>query len=129
MTCGLKFAGCGDAAAPTFAPTALRPCKPTTQTIARTMAKALTCMAAIMQPSLVLVEPFGELDVGAERVGQKRDCQAEIGCFPEGDVELHARRLKLLAERFEVPDLEADVIDDAALGAGRGRRARRLNRE
>src|SRR5205809_6321464 len=71
------------------------------------------------------VEAFGHLDVRAPGVLDERDRDAERGDLGIGTVKLDAVCFQLLCERFEVPDLEADVIDGAARGAHIRRRRRR----
>src|SRR5258705_6839797 len=60
-------------------------------------------------------QSFGQLYTRPDRIQNKGDLQTDSRHFTERRVEGHAGRLKGLHKRFEIPDLEADVIDRATL--------------
>src|ERR1700704_6379283 len=68
-----------------------------------------------LRASRNLVQSLGHLDVGAPRVLDEGDCDAERGVLGIRALQLDALRLELLAELLEVLHFEADVIDRAAL--------------
>jgi hypothetical protein len=72
--------------------------------------------------SSILVVVLGQLDEHAGWVGDVRDVEANGGNISKRDVELHAARLELRAEGFQIRDLEPDVIDRPAFRANGGRR-------
>src|SRR5688572_25541144 len=68
-----------------------------------------------------LIETFSELDVGAPRVDDEGDVDAEGIDAPEGDRRLNALSLDLREELLQVLDLEANVIDSSPGGSDRRR--------
>src|SRR5437773_4340503 len=82
------------------------------------------CDAAQMASS-ILVVALGQLDIHAGWIGDVCDVEADGGNISKRDVELHAASLELLAEGFQICDLEADVIDRPAFRGDGGRRGRR----
>src|ERR1700681_4152157 len=72
----------------------------------------------------ILVVALGQLDVHAGWIGDVREVEADGGNISKRDIELHAAGLELLAEGFQILDLESDVIDRPAFRAAGGRRGR-----
>src|SRR5262245_10742469 len=66
---------------------------------------------------LDLGEPVGELDVGAPRISNECNRDVERSHLRKGPLELDAHAFEVLAERLEIPNLEANVIQRAALSA------------
>src|SRR5262252_9007748 len=75
---------------------------------------------------LDLREPLGQLDVRAPRIFDESDVYAERVDLPIRNRQRNAGVLEPFRERFEVLDLEADVIERSTL---RGDRRRRRGRE
>src|SRR5271165_6646666 len=69
--------------------------------------------------SLVLIEPLGELDIRAVRIGQERvgDSSARNLAIP--DVKLDAVRLRFGAEGFKVFNFKSDMIHSPSLSSRR----------
>lgn len=63
------------------------------------------------------VGPLVELDIGAPRISDERECcaRALLGIRA---IELDAVGFELLDETLQVDDIEADVVEHAALGGG-----------
>src|SRR6267143_7023701 len=68
-----------------------------------------------LRASRNLVQSLGQLDVGAPRILDEGDGDAERVNFGIRALQLDALCLQLLAELLEVLHFEADVIDRAAL--------------
>src|SRR5204862_7640440 len=95
-------------------------------------AAPLSRMAASFNVSccfLIFVVALGELDVDPGWIRDVRGVEANLGNLPVWLIELDAFGLELLAERFQVLDLESDVIDRASSRAGGWSRGRRLELE
>src|SRR5580704_14138605 len=82
---------------------------------------------------LDLIQPFRQLDVCTPGILDERDGNVQRRNLRVGALQLDAVGLELLGERFEVLDLEADMVDRAALraddGRGRGREIERDSRQ
>ena len=61
--------------------------------------------------------PLVDFDVGSPRIGNERDANAAV-IHRVGPVKLDVVGLKRLDEGLEVLHVEADVVEDAALGGG-----------
>src|SRR5438445_169789 len=75
--------------------------------------------------SSVLVVALGQLDIHARGIRDVRDLETDGRHFPKRNIEMDATRFEALAERFEILDLESDVIDSAAFRPHRRRLRRR----
>src|SRR5689334_95820 len=68
-----------------------------------------------MARRLLRLEPLGQFDVRAVRVGQKCELDVRIGDRANRCVHLDPLRLEAGYERLEVHDVETDVIERAPL--------------
>src|SRR5207245_2684564 len=62
-------------------------------------------------------QPLGQLNIGSPRVRDESDRGVRVRELAVGSIELDPLRLQILAEPFQVLDLESDVIERPALGA------------
>jgi hypothetical protein len=67
--------------------------------------------------SLDVLESFVQLNVRAPRIGDERQSDVQCRYGAKGHRQLDALRLEVLAELFQVPDLESDVIERAGARA------------
>src|SRR5438876_8291500 len=84
------------------------------------------CPHRAVPPFLVSLpcQSFGQLYTRPDRIQNKCDLQTDSRHFTERRIEGHAGRLKGLHKRFEVLDLETDVIDRTTLCWSRSRPCR-----
>ena len=73
----------------------------------------------VVSSLLQRVRPFVQLDVCAPGIVNKRKRGPGLGILRVGPVQLDARRLEFPAERFQVLDVEADVIEHPSSGGNR----------
>src|SRR5690348_879709 len=77
-----------------------------------------------------LVQTFVQLDIRAPGIGDEGEGDAQVRPLGKGHVELQPARFSFLAKSLETYDLEADVIEHAALrrnGGGVGFGKRQVN--
>src|SRR6266576_3863328 len=76
-----------------------------------------------VQGFLQVVQTFIQLNVSSPGIGHERQRNTQLGPLGEGHIELHSVGFRLLAERLEVLDLEANVVQPPSFGR-HGRRVR-----
>ena len=75
--------------------------------------------AYIDTSSLKRVGPFVQLDIRAPRIVNKRKRGTGLLILGVGPVQFNAGRFEFLTERFQVLDVEADVVEHPPFGGNR----------